>query len=112
MEQPLSYKVATEKGTTVRRNRRHLLHTQEDLDPTEHFMELSDSETADPQHLLPQAVAPKAPPADQRVQLKRQNLNLQRPRVTRSGRAVQRPRHLEAITDPLLYILTLYLLYI
>ena len=98
-KQPRSYKIATDKGTTVRRNRKHLLHTKEDLKPMEHFMELSDSEPDDPQHLPPQAVAPEASPADQRVQLEQRNLNLQHPRVTRSGRAVQRPRHLEDFTD-------------
>ena len=63
-------------------------------------MALSESEPENPQPVQPQAAAPEAPPADQRLQLEQQNLNLQRPRVTRSGRAVHRPRYLEDFADP------------
>ncbi len=63
-------------------------------------MPLSDSEPDDQQQLQPQAAAPEAPPAYQRIPPEQQNLDLQRPRVTRSGRPVHRPRHLEAYADP------------
>eukprot|EP00112_Aurelia_sp_Birch-Aquarium-sp1_P025749 Seg874.5 transcript_id=Seg874.5/GoldUCD/mRNA.D3Y31 product="putative protein K02A2.6" protein_id=Seg874.5/GoldUCD/D3Y31 len=83
--QPRSYKVSTDKGTTVRRNRKHLLHTKESLEPIEHIIELSDSETDDPQQLQPPAAAPEAPPTDQGVQPEQQNLNQQRPRDGRDS---------------------------
>ena len=45
-KQPRSYHIVTDRGTAVRRNRRHLLHTKESIKPFEHF-ELMDFELED-----------------------------------------------------------------
>ena len=67
-KQPRSYTVVTDKGTNIRRNKRHLLHTNESIEPYDNS-ELMDFEQDDQLEPHPQ-VAPSPPPhVDQPVQL-------------------------------------------
>ena len=102
--QPQSYKVQTDKGTIIRRNRRHLLHTKESEPCSQEYIDLSDSETEptdEPQPIPPQenVVQHQHPPQQVAAHFP-QPLARPNSHTTRTGRQVKRPKHLTDFVSP------------
>ena len=102
--QPRSYKVLTETGRTVRRNRKHLLYTTENCNQTEYDSDsslVSILKTAAPSDKLEPQVANHNPSTTEPPREEPMPTNGEFHTTTRttSGRTIRKPAYLTDFTD-------------